>query len=266
MSQTFKLVNRMDPYDGNVRFSGRHHTDLAKRAISGKLKEIYSNPEVHPMYGEHHSENVRKSISETITKLWKTSEFRTMMMSHRRYGPLSLATRKRIADAHLGKHLNDKTKEKLSIFSMKRFSNPKNHPMFGKHHSPRIRGKLSEFQKDLWKKPEHADKMWRAFCRRPNNQESECFGYIDSVVPKLFRYVGNGKLNVDGRFPDFVSTDGSKLLIEFNGEHWHKGENTRVLSRHYAKQGYRVLFIWSRELKNPERLKKKIIRFVKGGQ
>jgi very-short-patch-repair endonuclease len=234
-----RMSGKNNPMYGNPTFGhlGKHHSSETIKKLSGENNPMYGmTGEKNPFYGKRHTLETKRLIGiansgENSPMFGRTGEKHPMF----------------------GKHLSLDHKKKISIASQTMWENPD----FVKN--------MSKVHKELWKKPEHADKMWRAFCRRPNNQESECFGYINQTVPKLFKYVGNGKLNVDGRFPDFVSTDGSKLLIEFNGEHWHKGENTRVLARHYAKQGYRVLFIWSRELKNPERLKKKILKFVGEG-
>lgn len=204
-----------------------------------------------------------------------------------------------------------KTRKLLSIAGIKRFKDPRNHPMwgvkgkrnprYGQHHSSVVIAKMSQIKMGSnnpmwgrkgklhpmygrhhtakWKK-EHSKKMLgennpmfgkhpsddalrrMLVIQRPNKMEQMILSILNSLFPRLFKYVGNGKLFIDGKCPDFVSADGSMLLIEFNGEYWHRGENTRTRARHFAKYGYRTLFIWDMELKNPERLKKKILKFV----
>jgi very-short-patch-repair endonuclease len=214
-------------------FSLEHRTRISD-AIKG---------ENNPMFGKHLSLRTKEKLSRAL-------QGRQFSLDHRRkialklMGPnnpmygnsLSSAHRKKISDSHKGK---------LHSISRKR--------------------KISNSWKLLWKDPEFAKKMWLAFRRSPNKMELRILSILNSLFLRLFKYVGNGKLFVDGKCPDFVSTDGSMLLIEFNGEHWHRGENTRTRARHFAKYGYRTLFIWSRELKNPEKLKKKILKFVNGG-
>jgi len=180
-----------------------------------------------------------------------------------------------------GRHQTTKAKIKISEAQKKRFSDPKNHgPMYGKCQTTKTRIRISKsnigkhtfsaemrirasnFQRKLWKDPEFARKVFSSCGRKPNKMELIVQKILNSLFQGLFKYVGNGKLFIDGKCPDFVSTDGSMLLIEFNGGYWHRGENTRTRARQFAKYGYRTLFIWSWELKNLRKLKSKIKKFV----
>jgi hypothetical protein len=225
--------------------------------------------------GGHHTEKQRKKWSRDRTGM------NNPMYGVRCYGK---------DNPFYGKYHSTVAKRMMSDKAKERLSDPRNHPMFGEHRtlgwkkrqSERMSGennpmwgwrgkdcpnwrrypseKTRQLLRNVWKDPEHARKVFSH--RSPNRKELECFGIISSVVPKLFKYVGNGELNVGGKFPDFVSTDGSKLLIEFNSDYWHRGENTRTRARHFAKYGYKTLFIWQHELKYPKRLRRKILRFV----
>lgn len=74
-----------------------------------------------------------------------------------------------------------------------------------------------------------------------------------------FKFTGNGTFSVGKLFPDFVATDGRKLLIDVHGCYWHgcqqcfpgsKGKgiafNQRAIA--YKKHGYAVITIWEHEL------------------
>lgn len=115
-----------------------------------------------------------------------------------------------------------------------------------------------------------------------NKQEKK----IASILRKLkikFHFTGNGNFIVGGFNPDF-KIKSQKKLIEFYGEIFHadplrfkSNNNIPILNikarkiwkinkrreREYRKSGYRVLIIWERELKQEEKLKKKLLNYYK---
>lgn len=75
-----------------------------------------------------------------------------------------------------------------------------------------------------------------------------------------FRYVGNGKLWIGKLNPDFVSTDGSKRLVEVFGCFWHNCKRCFPNSKFkiiplkqrlttFKKHGYTTKIVWEHELK-----------------
>jgi G:T-mismatch repair DNA endonuclease (very short patch repair protein) len=81
------------------------------------------------------------------------------------------------------------------------------------------------------------------------------------VSPSEFHYCGNGELIIGGKSPDFVSKK-RKTLVELFGDYWHRGEDPRPRIRYFAKYGYRTLVVWERELKNEEKLRRRLVRFL----
>lgn len=76
-----------------------------------------------------------------------------------------------------------------------------------------------------------------------------------------FEYNGyNGNVVIGGKIPDFVSTDGSKKIIEVFGRLFHDPKFPRHLSaisesktfdgtvRHYQKYGYKCLILWDDQI------------------
>ena len=116
----------------------------------------------------------------------------------------------------------------------------------------------------LWKDPIYAQKVVSSNGVRPNKKELLLLEILERLFPGCFEYVGDGSFWIGGKNPDFKRVDGKRQLIELNGDYWHRGENIRPRARHFAEYGYRVLFIWERELKrnNVVRLEKKLLRFV----
>ncbi len=81
-----------------------------------------------------------------------------------------------------------------------------------------------------------------------------------------FRYVGDYSFWIDGFCPDFVSIDGTKKIIELNGDYWHnlpehQERDKRKLAT-YKQEGYDALTIWESELKDLIKIKNKIKMFV----
>lgn len=128
--------------------------------------------------------------------------------------------------------------------------------------NPFYRGKFSE---------ESLRKIIKARHTRPNIPEEKLIEIIDeNNLP--FQYVGNGEVIIEGKNPDFIHTGGEKKIIELFGIYWHSPLYRRVkptmtydaVKTHYARNGYESLIIWDTELKNPEVIKNKIMRFNGG--
>jgi G:T-mismatch repair DNA endonuclease (very short patch repair protein) len=73
-----------------------------------------------------------------------------------------------------------------------------------------------------------------------------------------FKYTGNGSFSIGPLFPDFVSTDGSKVVIDVHGCYWHRcakcfpnSKTTTLPHRQristYSKYGYRTIVIGEHE-------------------
>lgn len=87
------------------------------------------------------------------------------------------------------------------------------------------------------------------------------------ILPREYKYIGNGKIFIDGLCPDFINSNGQKKIIELYGTYWHNKVETKKRDKRrlktYAKYGYKTLIIWEHELKNLEKVKEKIVIFNK---
>ena len=63
-----------------------------------------------------------------------------------------------------------------------------------------------------------------------------------------FKYVGNGQVIINYVNPDFISTNGDKLIIETYCKHWHKPDYEKTRSEIFAKFGYKTLFLNDEDL------------------
>lgn len=61
-----------------------------------------------------------------------------------------------------------------------------------------------------------------------------------------FSFVGDGKLKIGGKIPDFW--DGNKHLIELYGDYWHKGEDPNEKINFFKQYGFSTLVLWESEI------------------
>lgn len=63
-----------------------------------------------------------------------------------------------------------------------------------------------------------------------------------------YKYVGNFKVWIDGKNPDFINNNGENKLIELFGNYWHSEDDEVSIPDHYGKYGFKTLVIWESEL------------------
>lgn len=100
---------------------------------------------------------------------------------------------------------------------------------------------------------------------KPNKSETILIGLLNNILPNEYKFVGNGKIIIDGFNPDFINVNGQKKIIEHFGDYWHnlpeykKRDKARLKA--YSKYGYSTLIIWQNELNNLKKVKEKILEF-----
>ena len=76
-----------------------------------------------------------------------------------------------------------------------------------------------------------------------------------------YKYVGNGKFWIEGRNPDFIESNGKKVVVEVFGRYWHSALYSRKIPyrltqegtlKHYKKYGFKCIILWDNELKNEQ--------------
>lgn len=85
----------------------------------------------------------------------------------------------------------------------------------------------------------------------PNRSEFLLGYFLEKSFPGLFRY---NRMEVGGKIPDFIGTNGRKIIIELFGSYWHdplvfpNRLSEEELVAHYKSCGYDCLIIWEYEL------------------
>jgi very-short-patch-repair endonuclease len=172
-------------------------------------------------------------------------------------------TIQKIIKANTGKKRTDEQKRK----------NGEGHK--GIHHSEEFKKNHSEVSIKLWQNPEYREKtlkaMFKSFNIKPNGVEQFLNSILQDLFPNQYKYVGDGSILIGYKNPDFINIAGQRIIIELFGDHWHSKQITgrnrieeeRQRTKHFARYGYQTLIIWEHELKDIEKLKNKLLEFIK---
>jgi hypothetical protein len=105
-------------------------------------------------------------------------------------------------------------------------------------------------------------KIHSSCCRFPNKAETKLDGILQKAFPNEWKYIGDGKVLIEGYSPDFININGKKQIIEMFGDYWHKGQNLQDRIDLFNKYGYSCIVIWECELADPVL----VIQKIKGGK
>jgi hypothetical protein len=197
-------------------------------------------------------------------------------------------TKKKIGLAHKGKIISEETRVKMSEGNKgRKFSEESlkkrvksriaNGPSWhseetrkkiglshkGKLHSQEWKEKVSKTMLDKFKNDQTYLENWSAGCKvSPNNLELKVQGWLDSLFPHEWKYVGDFQIFIGGKCPDFMNINGQKKLIEIFGDYWHKNDDSQDRIDHFKKYGFNTLVLWEGEINsNPIKAKRQIMSF-----
>lgn len=132
---------------------------------------------------------------------------------------------------------------------------------------PEIRERLSKSAKLLWENMSEKEKNRRIrnslTFNSPNKQEMNILSMLDSLYPNEWKFVGDGQVIINGKCPDFININGQKKIIELFGNHWHQGQNPKDRVKVFKPFGYKTLVIWESELKDINKVTRRIQSFHK---
>lgn len=134
------------------------------------------------------------------------------------------------------------------------------------YNSKEFRELKSEEGKQHWKDPEYIKKIQAGLHNSPNGPEKILIEIIE-LLNLDYEFVGDWKISIDGRNPDFINYSKNKLIEHF-GSYYHdtivnmtREEHEQERIDHFKKNGYKCLIIWQDELKDLEKVKLKILEF-----
>lgn len=120
--------------------------------------------------------------------------------------------------------------------------------------------KASNTMKQKWADPNYARYVATRQNKTPNKAELKLLSILNIIAPNEWKYVGDGKVWIEGRNPDFININCKKIVIELFSHYWHierARTNDDVSDRinHYKKYGYECIVIWAKQLSIEEVLK-----------
>lgn len=194
-----------------------------------------------PTLGMRHTKEQKQKISEALTGR-KVSE----------------ETRKKMAKAQEGKCLSEEHKQKLSEAHKGQIS-----WMKGKHHSEETKEKISKAKKNPSEETRAKLRDARKHQKIPTHHTKPELIY-EEICKKdhlPFRYTGDGSFWIGNINPDFVETNGKKIVVEIFGDYWHspllnwklKEKGTLAYRKRILKEyGWKLIVFWETDLKRED--------------
>ena len=258
-------------------WSGKKLSKEHRKHISETRKKLYKEGKAVPWNkGIPRTKEEKKVISKAVKNFWETHPEQKKKQGMGSYnkeerklmGKKSSETKKRLfKEGKLkpwNKGLTKETNKILKKVSEKLSGRKRETPwMFGE----------KNWSKRLWQDPKFREKTIKAIMlaqhKKPNKKEQFLIKlFQENKLP--YRFVGDGKLIIGGKCPDFVNVNGQKKIIEMFGDYWHNKPNMKYHQtekgtiEHYKNFGFRTLVIWEHELKEEFRITEKIRKFEYG--
>jgi len=223
----------------------------------GKYKYEFEQWKILGMSGR----KVRVRCSQCGREIWK---YRSRIVGKRifcnrecytKYGKPWVSKRNKREDVR--KIMSESRKGKIPWNKGK--SIPK-HCGFQKGHPFYLGAEKGWFRKGQKQSEEIWKKIYKARKTTPNKKERILIGLInDNSFP--YKFVGDGKIIIDGKCPDFIQCNGKKKIIELFGNYWHDKNDEQIRKDIFSNYGYKTLVIWEDELKDLNKVITKIKKF-----
>ena len=190
---------------------------------------------------------------------------------------------KAMSKGRKGMKLSKSHRKAMSIDGRKRFlRGDYNNPIRSAKISKALKGrivtwnkKLSKATKLFWARltPDEKSRYVKNWAssnhQKPNKKEKKLYEILTKYFPRIFRLNVKGKEIICGKIPDFINKK-RKLIIELYGDYWHgelrtgktKHEVELTRKRLFRSKGYKTLIIWERELKNENKIRLKVEKFI----
>ena len=240
-----------------------------KMANTKRRKEVHLG-ENNPMYGKKRPDlskrnreqwndvnfrrKMRKVLAKNIEKMRNSTTLRNRT-NNPMWNPETVKKAVRSRDYKEIARKTTLTKRKKGIFLEYSKRMKENNPM----KDPLVNAKVN-------KNPEYMKKRISSLIKKPNHKEKVLIDLIDkNKLP--YNYVGNGKLMIGSKNPDFIHKTNNNI-IELFGDYWHSNKKARCYEeteegriKFFKEYGFNTLVIWEKELKNPNLILKKIRLF-----
>jgi len=123
----------------------------------------------------------------------------------------------------------------------------------GRHHSPETRAKI-------------ATASAKASAQYPNRLERRVLASLIDAFPAAGWKFNDG-LVIAGKIPDFIRSDGIKVVVDVHGDYWHRNDTLatcRARQRLFRSAGWQLVIIWEHEFNGvPVLLCQRVSRMLK---
>ena len=107
---------------------------------------------------------------------------------------------------------------------------------------------LSKKEKIEWVR-----KMAKSRAQRPTKPEKAIIELIKKYKLE-YKYTGNAKYWIEKINPDFVNSNGKKIIIEVYGDYWHnlpqRKKKDKLKDKKLKEYGWKKLVLWEKEINN----------------
>lgn len=204
--------------------------------------------------GNHWSKKHKEKFSEIRKRLWQTSGYRNKEILSHKGKKMPEETKEKISKRLTNRQKSEEAKRNMSLAT-------KGKPLSLNHRlnliktfeSSEYKEKMRQISTELWKNEKYREKTTRAILKglfkRPTSFESQIIQLINKhQLP--FKYVGDGQILICYRNPDFIESNGKKLLIEVYFSLWHPKNYEEQRNKIFSKHGYKTLFLDENDLLN----------------
>jgi len=122
--------------------------------------------------------------------------------------------------------------------------------LIGKKCTPEHIEKVRQASLRQWRNPETRYRIMKSLLTlySPNRSELKVLDILNKELGNEWKFVGDGEVIIGGFCPDYINTNGKKLIVEFMGEFFHKPEDEPYKKVKYAELGYDTFVIWGKDL------------------
>lgn len=162
----------------------------------------------------------------------------------------TIETKQKMRDSHLGLIRSEEHKRHISE-AKKGWNGLLGKHQTAEHKANSLKARIAYY----------ASGGWRNI--KPTKLELRMDDLLQELLPKEYKFVGNGYTWIVGKCPDFLNVNGQKKLIEVFGNYVHKGETGGNRISHFKKYGFDTLIVWEDEFQDINSLSKRILNFNK---
>jgi len=252
---------------------GKHHSKKTKEILRITHMGKHFSPKTEIKKGQHLSlrTEFKKGEHASLETEFKKGHVNKILWNKGKTKETNIKLRE------LGKKVSFTLKRKYAsgeLIAPSKGKRGKDAFRYGKLHTDETKEEIGRKARENWENPSYRDKTVKAIILgsriSPNKKEKELEELLNIILPNEYKFVGDGKVIINGKCPDFISINGQKKIIELFGNFWHSNNkwfntynNSKERQKHFKDFGYQTLIVWECELLNKDILIEKIKDFSK---